>query len=294
MHPSTWLKADDTGLYCEPGEFYIDPMNEVATALVTHGHADHARAGHHSVYASAETLAIMKTRYGDEMATHQHAITLGKSVTFNDVAVIFDDSTHELTAEGNEEAIIYQNGQEVVIQGIDKEGVEADWLLQVVVAPDTGKIDKAIGSLDEDGDFIPKETEKDGVDDKEKDEFIEKIPVSDLDTRLPDFKLPTEVPDGYTLNPWAYILPKSSDSVVLSWAHPAQADIKYIWGEHALKVQQMLGTADLSESFTIVTFEKEEKTITWLVFQGEIEDTPFIIIATDNTLTEDQLRGMVP
>ncbi len=214
--------------------------------------------------------------------------------TFNGVEIMLDDSANELSAEGNEEAIIYQDGQEVIIQGIDKEGAEADWLLQVVVAPDTGKIDKAIGNLDEDGNFIPKETEKDEADDKEKDEFIEKIPVSDLDTRLPDFKLPTEVPDGYTLNPWAYILPKNSDSVVLSWAHPAQADIKYIWGEHALKVQQMLGTADLSEAFTIVTFEKEEKTITWLVFQGETEGTPFIIVATDSTLTEDQLRDMVP
>ncbi len=89
MHPSTWLKADDTGLYCEPGQFYIDPMNEVSTALVTHGHADHARAGHHSVYASAETLAIMKTRYGDDMASQHHAVTLGESVTFNDVKVTF-------------------------------------------------------------------------------------------------------------------------------------------------------------------------------------------------------------
>ena len=114
VHPSTWLKADDTGLYCEPGEFSIDPMNEVATALVTHGHADHARAGHHSVYASAETLAIMKTRYGDEMATHQHAITLGKSVTFNDVAVTFFPAGHIL---GSTQILIEYSGYRVVVSG---------------------------------------------------------------------------------------------------------------------------------------------------------------------------------
>ena len=84
MHPSTWLKADDTGLYCEPGEFYIDPMNEVATALVTHGHADHARAGHNSVYASSETLAIMQTRYGEDMAIQQHTVAMGETINFND------------------------------------------------------------------------------------------------------------------------------------------------------------------------------------------------------------------
>ena len=32
------------GLYCPPGDFYIDPVRPVARAVVTHGHADHARA----------------------------------------------------------------------------------------------------------------------------------------------------------------------------------------------------------------------------------------------------------
>jgi len=34
------------GLYCPAGDFYIDPLRPVARALITHGHADHARAGH--------------------------------------------------------------------------------------------------------------------------------------------------------------------------------------------------------------------------------------------------------
>jgi hypothetical protein len=32
------------GLYCPPGDFYIDPVRPVARAVITHGHADHARA----------------------------------------------------------------------------------------------------------------------------------------------------------------------------------------------------------------------------------------------------------
>ena len=114
MHPSTWLKTDDTGLYCEPGEFYIDPMNEVATALVTHGHADHARAGHYSVFASSETLAIMKTRYGEDMAIHQHAVAMGEAVNFNDVRATFYPAGHIL---GSTQILIEYAGYRVVVSG---------------------------------------------------------------------------------------------------------------------------------------------------------------------------------
>lgn len=37
------LRLTDAGLYCEPGDFYIDPWEPVPRAVVTHAHADHAR-----------------------------------------------------------------------------------------------------------------------------------------------------------------------------------------------------------------------------------------------------------
>ena len=67
MHPQDWISVEEAGLYCHPAKLYIDPMLPVDSAVVTHGHADHARAGHQHVFASAETLAIMKTRYGEEI-----------------------------------------------------------------------------------------------------------------------------------------------------------------------------------------------------------------------------------
>ena len=36
----------------------------MARAVITHGHADHARAGHGAVLATVETLDIMGERYG--------------------------------------------------------------------------------------------------------------------------------------------------------------------------------------------------------------------------------------
>src|ERR1700759_1439679 len=43
--PNDLVVARPQGLYCPPGDFYIDPWQPVAHALVTHAHGDHLRAG---------------------------------------------------------------------------------------------------------------------------------------------------------------------------------------------------------------------------------------------------------
>ncbi|EAQ03589.1 hypothetical protein OB2597_03177 [Pseudooceanicola batsensis HTCC2597] len=60
------LHPTEQGLYCPPGDFHIDPVAPVPRALITHGHADHARPGHGAVMATPETLDIMALRYGEE------------------------------------------------------------------------------------------------------------------------------------------------------------------------------------------------------------------------------------
>ena len=42
------------------GDFHIDPWRPVPRALITHGHADHARPGNAHVLATPETLSIMQ------------------------------------------------------------------------------------------------------------------------------------------------------------------------------------------------------------------------------------------
>jgi putative mRNA 3-end processing factor len=61
--PEAILCASPAGLYCPPGDFYVDPTRPVDRAVITHGHSDHARAGHGKVLATRETLAIME--FGD-------------------------------------------------------------------------------------------------------------------------------------------------------------------------------------------------------------------------------------
>ena len=79
-----------------PATFHIDPVRAVPRALVTHGHADHARAGHGSVLATAETLAIMGVRYGEGFVGKTQEVKLGKTLTIGDAAVSFHPAGHVL------------------------------------------------------------------------------------------------------------------------------------------------------------------------------------------------------
>jgi putative mRNA 3-end processing factor len=57
--------ARKEGLYCVPGDFYIDPWQPVERAVLTHAHADHARAGHGSYLAAAGSEGVLRARLGD-------------------------------------------------------------------------------------------------------------------------------------------------------------------------------------------------------------------------------------
>ena len=60
-----WIKKTKEGIQVKGGSFYVDPIYPVKKAIITHGHADHARAGHEHVIGTLETLEIMKERYGN-------------------------------------------------------------------------------------------------------------------------------------------------------------------------------------------------------------------------------------
>lgn len=79
MHPQHWIKIDRNGLYCAPLDAYIDPIYPVHRAVITHAHADHARAGHGEVVATEQTLDIMRIRYGEECC--QRAVILDYGMT---------------------------------------------------------------------------------------------------------------------------------------------------------------------------------------------------------------------
>src|SRR6266700_1079591 len=96
MRPQDILSPLPAGLYCKPGNFHIDPVRPVERALITHGHSDHARAGHGSVLATQETLDMMRLRYGDNFAGSTQAIGYGEEIRLGDVTVKFHPAGHVL------------------------------------------------------------------------------------------------------------------------------------------------------------------------------------------------------
>ena len=61
--PFSWIEPHPHGIRVVPADAWVDPSIAVDRALVTHGHADHARGGHGATVATPETLAIMALRY---------------------------------------------------------------------------------------------------------------------------------------------------------------------------------------------------------------------------------------
>ena len=114
IRPEQLLCPKPAGLYCAPGDFYIDPVRPVARAVITHGHADHARAGHGAVLATPETLAIMATRYGEDFAGARQALRYGQTTTAGDVEVGLAAAGHVL---GSAQAVVKWKGLTMVVSG---------------------------------------------------------------------------------------------------------------------------------------------------------------------------------
>src|SRR5687768_12819801 len=114
IRPQDLLCPKPEGLYCAPGDFYIDPVRPVDRAVITHGHADHARAGHYSVLATPQTLDIMKERYGADFAHTTEAGVYGQTVVRGGVEVTLVPAGHVL---GSAQAVVRWKGLTMVVSG---------------------------------------------------------------------------------------------------------------------------------------------------------------------------------
>ena len=112
--PNELLCPSPAGLYCPPGDFHIDPMRVVPRAVVTHGHADHARPGHGAVLATAETLAIMQARMGDGFAESTEIARYGQPIARNGVEVTLVPAGHIL---GSAQIVLRWQGLTIVVSG---------------------------------------------------------------------------------------------------------------------------------------------------------------------------------
>lgn len=114
VKPASLLCPKPEGLYCAPGDFYIDPVRPVARAVITHGHSDHARAGHGVVVATQPTLAIMAARHGEDFAQARAPLAYGETLSRDGVEVSFAPAGHVL---GSAQAVVRWKGLTMVVSG---------------------------------------------------------------------------------------------------------------------------------------------------------------------------------
>lgn len=87
------LSLTSKGLYCALGDFYIDPFEKVQTALITHGHGDHAHWGMGEYITVQENEFILKKRISDaKIKTYSY----GEVFRMGEVDVSFHPAGHIL------------------------------------------------------------------------------------------------------------------------------------------------------------------------------------------------------
>ncbi|HTI57975.1 MBL fold metallo-hydrolase [Mucilaginibacter sp.] len=91
-----FLYFDTNGLYCRYGNFYIDPVKPVQTAVISHAHADHAIPGNNEVYCTEATSLFMKQRYGKNAAKFFNLAGYNKPFTIGGVHITFIPAGHML------------------------------------------------------------------------------------------------------------------------------------------------------------------------------------------------------
>ncbi len=105
------LQPTDRGLWCAAGGFFIDPWRPVDRAVITHGHADHARPGHGAYLSTEAALPVIRRRLGDIRA---ETLPYGRTVTMGGVIVSLHPAGH---VPGSAQVRVERGGEVWVVTG---------------------------------------------------------------------------------------------------------------------------------------------------------------------------------
>jgi len=109
---STLLTLTPDGLFCEAGDFHIDPWRPVARAVITHAHGDHARWGSRRYFTAAEGEGVLRARLGPDAAIH--GVAWGEVMERNGVRVSLHPAGHIL---GSAQVRVEHRGEVWVVTG---------------------------------------------------------------------------------------------------------------------------------------------------------------------------------
>ncbi len=114
------FKISEAGLFCPRGAFYVDPWAPVATAVITHAHADHAVKGSRRYIAAEPGRLILWSRMGQHAKIE--ALPFGQSIDLNGVKVSLHPAGHIL---GSAQVRAEYKGEIWVISGDYKVAADA-------------------------------------------------------------------------------------------------------------------------------------------------------------------------
>ncbi len=106
------LKFTDKGMYCVPGNFCIDPWKPVDYAIITHGHADHARWGMKHYLCHHLTVPILKSRIAADI--HVQGIGYQETLIVNGVKISPHPAGHIIRSA---QVRLEHKGKVVVVSG---------------------------------------------------------------------------------------------------------------------------------------------------------------------------------
>ena len=104
--------ARPEGLYCPPGDFYIDPWRPVERAVITHGHGDHARNGNRHYLTASPGAGILRSRLGADI--NLQTLAYGQRLEHGGVTLSFHPAGHVL---GSAQVRLEHRGQVWVASG---------------------------------------------------------------------------------------------------------------------------------------------------------------------------------
>jgi putative mRNA 3-end processing factor len=99
------------GLYCEAGDFHIDPWQPVERAVITHAHSDHASPGSTRYLCAAPGETVLRRRLPD---AHVETLPYGESIAIGDTRVSFHPAGHIL---GSAQIRVEHRGEVWVVSG---------------------------------------------------------------------------------------------------------------------------------------------------------------------------------
>lgn len=114
------LEATNRGLYCPPGDFFIDPWEPVPRAVITHAHSDHARPGSGKYLTVAAGATLLRDRLGPEVSID--TLSWGETLAHNGVELSYHPAGHIL---GACQVRVRHRGQVAVVSGDYKTSPDA-------------------------------------------------------------------------------------------------------------------------------------------------------------------------